>query len=222
MILNMLVPTVIAILLCILLGVLFSAFVAKSFGVILREVSLGYGPKLLSIGIFKIRVLPLGGSVVMKSTRDDEPGDGHGAFELMPVWKQFLLPLSGSLGVLALALLITPDVGRDAFGSAFSEMWRGAFSPASVAQDYLARLEVFSQESSFIVLFALISTKFCAFNLLPIPPMNGGYALLAIGRKLGLKERAEIALTYIGFIPVIFLWLGWLAAFLIFTWRHLA
>jgi|CXWL01.1.fsa_nt_gi membrane-associated protease RseP (regulator of RpoE activity) len=205
------------------LHVLVMAFIATSFGIVLREVSFGVGPRLWSFGLVQIRALPLGGSIKMKDAREEELSvrESWGAFDQMPTWKQFLLPLSGPLIILGLALLILRNEGVQALFSAFAQMWMGALNPTTLAQQYLARVEPLAIEGALASAVALVGVKVCAYNLLPFPPLNGGHAIFAIGKRFGLTAAAEQKLTNFCIWPVLFLYLAWLFAFGVFAWRQL-
>ena len=89
----------------------------------IKEFAVGMGPKLFSVRsrktniLYAIRAIPMGGSLTLVG--EDEHSDSANAFSKKPVWKRFLMIVSGSvmnllLGFIIMAVMIS---GAEAFHS---------------------------------------------------------------------------------------------------------
>jgi Peptidase family M50 len=161
------------------------AMLARLLGITVREVSLGFGPTLLSMGIFRLRALPLGGAVMLKNTLTDiKPDDAapdwaDDAFDTQPRAVRVLLPLSGIAALIAVAFALRPDVAWSSLVNGFAQIVTGGLSALSTAQHLLGGA---TQVASlgFAPLLGMLAAKFAALNLLPLPTMGGGQALLTL------------------------------------------
>lgn len=197
---------------------------ARAFGITVRSVSYGVGPTLLAMGKVQLKLLPLAGNVVLKDTReetlyDDDPC--RDAYNFQPLWKQVLLPLSGVAVLLALALGMLGPTGWHSLTAAFGQIVHGALAPLSTAQDLLAEAETFARTQGFALVFALLSLKLCAFNLLPFAGLNGGQALLAMARGGRPYVAWEAAVTTWLMLPGLAIMLAWLLAFGWYGWKSI-
>lgn len=200
------------------------AICARAFGITLRQVSYGVGPTLLRLGTVHVKLLPLAGNVALKDTReetlyDDDPC--RDAYNFQPLWKQVLLPLSGVAVLLVLSLGIMGASGWERFIAAFGQIADGALAPLSRAQDLLGDGEQFARTHGFAQVFALVSLKLCAFNLLPFAGLNGGQALLAIIRGGKPYVAWEEPLAKWLLLPGLASLLAWAAAFGCYGWKAL-
>ncbi|AZZ91418.1 hypothetical protein EUZ85_12005 [Hahella sp. KA22] len=224
-------PPEIALLLAVLLymplHLTLMAVCARAFGVKVREISIGSGPLLLQAGIVSIRAILLAGYVKLKDTREerDEKGErddvkpAPDAYDRQPAWIRAVIPLSGCFFVLAFALGVYED-GWRAFFAAFAQIFLGALSPLSVAQEYLREGAAFAASNNFILLFALVATKLSACNLLPLPHMNGGQALMALCKPRQTETQPKWMLWLI--LPGLLLPLSWVGAYAVFIWHAVA
>ncbi len=197
------------------------AMFAHRLGVAYTEVSFGMGPKLLSIGRIRLRAIPFGGFVKMKDSRTKilSPCETHDAFNHQPLWKQLLLPLSGSVTLLLVAVAILGKEGCSAFLSAFIQIPLGAIGPFSTAQNYFAACRSFLSDHGVLSTFALVATKLSAFNLLPLSAVNGGQALIILAKWGRPSTVWENAVTQWLALPAIILLFGWVLAFGCWVWR---
>ncbi|MGJ7608407.1 site-2 protease family protein [Variovorax sp. LT1R20] len=191
-------------------------------GIAVRRVSLGFGPVLFSLGIFQLRVLPFGGAVTFKDTRSEDTTDeapvehGHvdDAFNHKPRAVQVLLPLAGAASLALVALLLHPDSALASVGHGFVQIVAGGLSPLGTAQGLIDGARAFAAQQGFVPLVGMVAAKLAAFNLLPLPAMNGGQALLAL-LKRDLHEDASPLrqrLTEWGLWLCVALALSWLVA----------
>lgn len=221
-------PPAFQLLLCLLIFMLIHISVmaacARLFGITVRSISYGVGPTLLSWGKVRVKLLPLAGNVVLKDTREETLYDDDpclDAYNFQPLWKQFVLPLSGVLVLLALSLGIMGASGWERFVAAFGQIFHGALAPLSTAQELLGEGETFARTYGFALVFALFSLKLCAFNLLPFAGLNGGQALLAIARGGRAFVAWEEPLTKWMLLPGLAILLAWAAALAVYCWRAL-
>lgn len=219
-------PPAFKLLLCLLIFMLIHISVmaacARLFGITLRSISYGVGPTLLSWGKVRVKLLPLAGNVVLKDTREETLYDDDpclDAYNFQPLWKQFVLPLSGVVVLLALSLGIMGASGWERFVAAFGQIVHGALAPLSTAQELLGEGETFARTHGFALVFALFSLKLCAFNLLPFAGLNGGQALLAIARGGRAFVAWEETLTKWMLLPGLAILLAWAAALAVYCWR---
>ncbi|MCH5187761.1 MAG: site-2 protease family protein [Oscillospiraceae bacterium] len=74
--------------------------VAKRFGVLVHEFSVGMGPKLFSVKrgetAYSLRLLPIGGFVQMEGEQDGKPGDPR-AFSNLKWWKRLMVLAAGAI-----------------------------------------------------------------------------------------------------------------------------
>ena len=222
-------PPAFQLLLCLILFMLLHISVmtacARAVGITVRSVSYGVGPTLLAMGKVHVKLLPVAGNVVLKDTREEMLHDDDpclGAYNFQPLWKQLLLPLSGVGVLLALSLGIMGAPGWDSFVAAFGQIFHGALAPLSTAQELLGEGETFARTHGFALVFALISLKLCAFNLLPFAGLNGGQALLAIARGGRAFVAWEETLTKWMLLPGLAILLAWIVAFGWYGWKTMA
>lgn len=219
-------PPAFQLLLCLFIFMLIHISVmaacARLFGITVRSISYGVGPTLLSWGKVRVKLLPLAGNVVLKDTREETLYDDDpclDAYNFQPLWKQFVLPLSGVVVLLALSLGIMGASGWNSFVAAFGQIFHGALAPLSTAQELLGEGETFARTHGFALVFALFSLKLCAFNLLPFAGLNGGQALLAIARGGRAFVAWEETLTKWMLLPGLAILLAWAAALTVYCWR---
>ncbi|WP_164546972.1 MULTISPECIES: site-2 protease family protein [unclassified Variovorax] len=155
-------------------------------GIAVRKVSLGFGPRLLSLGIFHLHALPLGGSVQFKDTREegvpfDEPVDYFDdAFNHKARAVQVLIPLAGVAALIAVALVLRQGAAIPSLVHGFAQLIAGAFDPLSTGRQLVGNATAFAKEHAFLPLLGMLAAKLAALNLLPLPFLNGGQALLTL------------------------------------------
>jgi hypothetical protein len=84
--------------------------------------------------------------------------------------------------------------------SAPYQFFAGAWSPLDKAQSLLSAGSAFVRNAGFIVLLSVIAAKHCALNAMPLTALNGGDAVSAIARHIGLTrwwpKRATMPLFF--------------------------
>jgi membrane-associated protease RseP (regulator of RpoE activity) len=177
----------------------------------IEEISLFMGPDVFKFRLrgvlVKIAVIPIGGYVKHRDNEDMVRGRYNLAARLF-------VTLAGPTATLGLAaLLLGQERALESTLNGFRQLLEGAWSPLEVGQHYVARL----LGSPFLTATGTLSAKMTAFNLLPIPLLSGGTALLSIllWRRDGRKAHA-IA-SWIGLLfalPFMVCWAIALFAFL--------
>lgn len=174
-----------AIALLVALHITVVALLGRWLGIAIREVSFGVGPVLLSAGVFRLRALPLGGSVAFKDTQTETPPPGVGdkwaadAFDHQPRAVRVLLPLCGVAALAAVAFALRPGSAGASVAHGFVQIVSGALAPLSTGRQLIdGAMHVASL--GFVPLLGMLAAKVAALNLLPLPSMAGGQALLAL------------------------------------------
>lgn len=177
--------TLVALVLLNVLHLSAAELAAQWLRVRIMAVHLGVGPRLFSIGRVHMHLLPVAGSVRVKDSRDTTYGatDEVGALDRAPRWVQALLPLAGPLAVALVALvLMGASEGLAAIGRGFVQWIVGAVTPLGGAQGLIGDYVAFAGTRPLPAVIGLVAAKLAALNLLPLPAMGGGQALLvAIG-----------------------------------------
>jgi membrane-associated protease RseP (regulator of RpoE activity) len=217
-----------AIWLCVLVHVGVMALVGWQVGVTVEEVSFFFGPTLFRLryrGVsYRVGAIPMGGFVKFKGERgnntdpeqilfaaDMEP---PGFRDLHPL-KQSLISASGCVALLALAALcLGPWAAVRSLSRGFVQLipfapWTPAWVPGG--RELVGRLMALFQQGPFRVALGVMAAKLAAFNLLPLPPSNGGMILASmLGWKRGLPENVVVAMTYVGLCVLLTLYLYWI------------
>jgi len=214
----MLYPLLSAVVLCVLLHMFVIALCGAAFGVTVREISLGLGPKAFSIGNFTFRAFPFGGSVRFKDSREEEldADDMRGALDDRSLLVQIVIGLSGCLALLALAIVALQAEGVQAFLNGFVEIVMGAVSPMDKAQALLAQAQQRLTAAPFVTVLGLVAAKLAAFNLLPLPAANGGFVIAMIARGLGIAKFWPQGLTPVLLLAYLAIAISWLWALVVY------
>jgi Zn-dependent protease len=116
--------------------------------------------------------------------------------------------------VLAMVLLGGGVV--EAACSAPLDLIAGALSPWNEAQRLLHGLVDFARTASLPVLVGVTAAKIAVFNLLPLPMLNGGAAIAAIGQGLRLERFWPAFATTILLFVYLGVLLSWASAILLY------
>ncbi len=182
----------------------------------IKEIRLFYGPNLavVLVGPMVVRVgsIPIGGSVhFWEDERQDKPSERGG--RVWPLGWKLALHLSGPLAVFLVSSICmgSLEAGRSLV-TGFFQVVLGGFSPLSEGPVMIKKFaDLF--RSDFVTALGVLCAKWVAFHLLPIPPANGGMALLAPFQNwLEKSKRAEscyMVVCLIGIFFVCALSIGW-------------
>lgn len=199
------------------------ALVGRLFGIPIRHISYGLGPKILSIGILAFRLLPFGGYVQFLDTRaegvlDDSPPN---AFNHQPTVTQLIVLLSGPVTLLSVSTAISPEHGVQYFINGFHQIIIGAVFPFTSGQELLHALFTVAGKNSYWSIFAIFGAKMAALNLLPFSVFNGGQAVITLAKRGKPRASWEDKINLILLIPCLLLaglWLLALAKYLYLFW----
>jgi regulator of sigma E protease len=202
---------------------------ARILGIAATTYAIGFGPVLVSrtkFGVsWQIRALPLGGFVALRGERDD---DGPGSFVRAAAWRRILVLLAGPLSNIVLAavlltVLLMVITGADAVRSfqggvqLLAEIVRltvaavAAWVPNAFAAPMDAPIVglpgMVTQTTQLLdmgpwMVFVLAAAFSCSaglLNILPIPPLDGGQALLVAVRAIG---RGHVDEAFLGRLQV--------------------
>jgi membrane-associated protease RseP (regulator of RpoE activity) len=195
------------------------------WGARLKEVSVGLGPVIKSIPsgnmLWKLRLLPLNGHLQFwQRDSEQELPENIRLYDELPGYQRALTQLSGPVGILLLGSLLAGSwLGKSALDGAL-DMVRGAWGPTTVGPTLIASIVKALETLTFSALLGQIFAKFAAWNLLPLPPLNGGAALLDLvvpNSKRGVTIRTRIALVSSLLMMVGFV--AWVVAFVSYLMR---
>jgi membrane-associated protease RseP (regulator of RpoE activity) len=162
------------------------ALTALLLGCRLYEVRLGIGPRLLSWTVggtrFGVRAFLLAGS-----TRFDPDDDWDSSTSRQPPGRSFadlsrparaLIYGSGSLALFGLgALLLGPTEATGSVLRGLRQLPAGAVDPLSEGAAHLSALRSLVARAPLSAFVGVVACKVAAFNLLPLPPLNGFHVL---------------------------------------------
>jgi membrane-associated protease RseP (regulator of RpoE activity) len=201
-----------AISLSLLVHVLFTALTGWLMGAKVEKITIFSGPKLFRTKIKGIEVamycIPTGSSVGFKH------------LDKLKTPARIIVAASGSLILLLLASnLLGLNRGYQSFLSGFTQFFAGVM-PLSRGQYLLGRLAETANNEPVPTLLAVIAVKIAAFNLLPLPALNGGHILNDLLRLIiDLPDKLWERLNIFGFLAILAVGLGWLVA-IIYYWVH--
>jgi len=165
----------------------------------IKEMAIGFGKRWLKKDIAGIPmsfgIIPLGGFV---KYGDNEP-------ELQG-WRRCVLELSGCAVLLALAALIMGQQANFDVLAIWRQFVEGALSPFGYAQVLLIDLGRYLAGLDDPSILAAMSFGMAAFNLLPLPILNGGNALMYFVSSTiyPLTQRAQERLFRVSLIIYLF------------------
>ncbi len=195
---------------CITVAVHVTAMAAGGWlvGAPIEEISLFSGKKLIRTKFgdtkFSVGFIPFGGFVKF----DD-------AFQKIHPLKRVFVATCGCMALVFLAAVVfgSSEALRK-FLIGFYQIVSGAFAPRSTGSQLLRAFYEYVRNNSFTLCVGLVATKLAAFNLLPLPVLNGGDITLAILNWIKpIPEKVRERIQMIGFIIVLLIGLLWIVAF---------
>lgn len=183
----------------------------------LEKIELFNGPKLAVLNFGRVALslgsIPIGGSVSFKgmafSGEETEP-EGFGRLPL--AWRWAII-LSGPLAVFLLASACVGVVAAErSLANGFSQVVVGAFAPLTQGQTLLRKAAALFQTRGFVITLGVLSAKMTAGNLLPIPPLNGGQAIMELLRGRSVASNAASRYQTLGLTFCILMFAGWCVA----------
>jgi hypothetical protein len=186
----------------------------------IERIAFGSGKRWLQISIAAIPVsfgiLFFTGSVKFSDIESSLEPKLHG-------WQRSLVELSGCAVLLGLAAVIMRRRATFDVFTFWQQFIEGALSPFGQAQLLLKDLGRYLAGLDELSILAAMSFGMAAMNLLPLPPLNGGNAIMhLVSSTLSpLTLRDQEWLFRMGFLTFLFGCCAWLLA-LLFSWRMAA
>lgn len=181
----------------------------------IKTVSLFYGPRLFGFTVGNTEtsfgLIPAGGFVKFDHS-----------FQYIHPLKRVFVASSGCILLLVVAC-ITLGVSEafDEFIRGFVEVYFIVVSPIAYGSGLLVSAYEFLRINSFLVCLGLVASKFAAFNLLPVPLLNGSDILLGLVELVApLSERTRSRIQQIGFVVMLGMLIQLTVAF-VYTFRVL-
>jgi membrane-associated protease RseP (regulator of RpoE activity) len=213
---------VLAIVLCVFVHISACAAAGAGLGVTPVTISYGIGPVILRGRRILIKALPLSGYVKFKELDDLplDPADTRNAFDTQTPGVQLLIAASGCIALLLIALAAAQFAGLRAFAAGFVQIIAGALAPMGHAQTLLAQAWQAVAGLPFLMVLGLVAAKLAAFNLLPLPALNGGFIAATVGRRIGLARLWPAALTQLLLLAFIAVIASWAFALVLYVARQ--
>jgi hypothetical protein len=204
----------IGILLALALHLAAMALAGVLLGATLQQVRLGFGPTLLGFRLrgapVRLHLFPLGGYVQFWRSDSNPPApSGVVPFDHLPGHRRAAAQLTGPLVLLAVGVALGgPSPWKPAV-----DLFRGALSPLSTGPDLLAAAVAAAPTLPLPALLGQIFAYLAAWNLLPVPTLNGGAALLDLTVPPGKSgDRVRSITSVAGAIAMFALGTAWIVA----------
>lgn len=161
------------------------AFVGTKVGGTIKLVRLGFGPELLRFIVFGFDVgfgpLPLGGYVQFWQTTDEQhPPPGTLLFDELPGYRRAAAQLAGPFCLFVVACIGTLSFAWAPVYSGWVDYLGAVLAPRTRGPMVLGEAVVAIRTLPALRLLGLLCAKLAAWNILPIPSLNGGSAILAM------------------------------------------
>jgi membrane-associated protease RseP (regulator of RpoE activity) len=189
------------------LHLLAMAFVGVKVGATLKIVRFGFGPELFRFNVrgsdVGIGPFPLGGYVQFWQSPDEkerkkERKEGVRYFDELSGPRRAAAELAGPVSLFVAACLATMSFAWAPFSSGFLDYVGAVLAPKTRGVALLGEASAAIRALPFISLFGLACAKVAAWNLLPLPVLNGGAALMHLA--LPMQSRARAALVVVGLL----------------------
>jgi membrane-associated protease RseP (regulator of RpoE activity) len=196
------------------------AIVARLFGVKIVCFSLFIGPHLLSFKhnetTYCLSLIPLGGYV--KFVGHEEEAVPHtpfapGDYRALNCFSKCLIAVAGCAALATIAYIcLGREDARVAILAGFGQPFQALISPRQLGKNLVLEAMGIISTQPFLVILGLFAAKMAAYNLLPIPLLNGAEVVFQIADWLGLRKSVRESLQYIGLFLIVALLVCWLVA----------
>ncbi len=164
-----------------------------------------YGKSIFSYHTSSLKIeigyLPFGGSLSF---------DDQEEFKKLSVIKRILVDISGPIVILfSAAIFIGLQYSIIELGKGLEQIIMSCFSPIMLGKHLVKEFNLLINKEDFFIIFAILSSKIAAFNLLPIPPLAGGRIILEIFPYFKNIKHSIIAFNF-GFIITLLLISIWI------------
>lgn len=204
---------------CVGIHLLSIAITAHLVGVNIRVIAFGIGPTLLRKGIFRLGALPIAGHVKLQDSREEPvpASEMSKSLDGRSLVEQIAISLSGCAALLLVSLFLLGTAGWTAFVAGPAQLIQGAISPLFGAQTLISEGARLSATTSLATFFGYTAAKLAAFNILPLPALNGGAAIAIIGRRLRLDTWWTAGATRMLLLVLLAIVVSWCVAVLVYV-----
>ena len=184
------------------------ALAAVIFGCRVVQLSCGFGPAIVKTKMVVIRAVPFMGSVKLQGddNEQDIDLDPEKSFKTKPTWIRVCIALSACLTIGLVSLSASEGVTHNDIVSAFISPFIVALFPTGEGYQLLLQFKAFLAVSEFSQVLGFTALYMAAFNLLPIPLLNGGAAIMEL---LPLSDKSIVILNSIGLVSLFLFVAGW-------------
>jgi membrane-associated protease RseP (regulator of RpoE activity) len=193
---------------------------ARWFGIPVLKVQLGRLVVWRRRGL-ELGLLPFGSSVSMADTRnEDSPPDIENPYDRQPRLVRAFIHLAGPLAIFVLGVLLIGDRAIGSLERAFAQIVAGTLAPDSVGVEHITRLHERFEQAGWMTALGIVSVKTAAFNLLPLPLIGGGAALIELlGPAPAREEKWRERLNAAGIVALLLVMACWCWAIGATLWR---
>lgn len=199
-------------------------FFGKIFGLKLQEVGFFSGPKLIKFRLngvlYHYGLFPSGNLIRFYDPEKDESENPPQYPDQISVndlhlTKRLILILSGCFALFVLSVaILNAEIAIDSLCRGFNQIFIGAFAPFTKGQEYIQLLSDLIKVSP-LAAFAILASKFLAFNLVPYFGSPTYIAIFACikslsGRKMG--DKIDLLAAAFLFFPFVGILLSWIMA----------
>ncbi|MCK4624374.1 MAG: site-2 protease family protein [Phycisphaerae bacterium] len=166
------------------------------WGIAIERLSIFYGGPLCRFNVrgipIEIGYLPIGGSITFRRYDDGTTSnDGFRNYDHFHPWQRLVIILSGpSLLLLLGCALIGSKSLVETVQRFYPTFVAGTMSPGSDGVSTLAAYLSLLEHGNYQIAFGLLAVVLAVLNLLPLPTMNGGEALMELTQMLNRRRFA--------------------------------
>ena len=185
------------------------ALTGYMFGVDIKKISIGYGPKIFSNGVIVFKLLFFGGYVTFQSKDNPDKQIQPGrSFEDKNYFVRVFIALSGCFLLILVAWLLLLGPVFDELIFSMITVVEGALSPFEKGGEIISQALRFVEASKALDIFGMVFISIAAVNLLPIPILNGGQPFLELVPGIAIKEK----LMMVGLLCTLAILVAWFLA----------
>ena len=195
---------------CVAVYALGTILTALVFRLPIQEVGLFHGPSLFQFQVgdttVRINCLPFAAYVRLKNE----------SYYTASLVAQICLNLLGHGTVFVLAAVCLGwEPAVQSFVAAFEQILRGAIHPLSEGRDYVNAAIAFLGDHGFREGLGATGAKLFSINVIPLPPLSGGMALIAVFESaVTISESTRGRVYLIGFLILLTGIISWIVAVL--------
>jgi membrane-associated protease RseP (regulator of RpoE activity) len=188
------------------------------------EIAIFTGPALIKIKIrgvaFRLNLLPIGSYVHYATALDASDPDGAKLLKDLHPLTRAIIASSGCIALLLLGAACLGTAVTQHTMSGFSQIIMGALSPLAYGAQLLQQLYQFASTEPLFATLGLVASKETAFNLLPIPVLNGGDIIInLVSIVKPISDPLKAKLNMLGLLLMLGIWACWIVALVYFLSR---